>query len=223
MGMLNRFLDWIERVHLFAWLLDLVKWPKIMSAIFAGAVLGVLSWLEELPLSVIALIVLGAIVLILALIAVAIHLSNHIRQWRRGPLEIITEMREIKNLYGPTGERLFIGIKNNGLTTLYGVTLRAQESWFTRAIIAVAHRSINAPTSQEREPILAEFDHIDPGAIERTESLGINYHNDRNPNDILASVQRFVLEVRAKDAKTVVCVLEYDPATKPLIKKVSSK
>jgi hypothetical protein len=127
-------------------------------------------------------------------------------------------VRPIQTLHGQTGERYFVGIHNPGSATLYTVTLRAQESWFVDNTIAIAHA--RTPMRRDREPLIAELPHIDPGATELIELFGKDYHNVSAPN-VFSDKRSFSLEARARDTPTVVAEFEYDPTRRPMIRQLA--
>jgi hypothetical protein len=139
------------------------------------------------------------------------------------PLQIVYEIndpkyvRPTKNRYRQVGEMFWVGIRNAGTTTLHGVTLRAQESWFVDNTFAQA-RASKGPF-RESEPIIETWENIDPGATEMVELFGLSYREDANPDDIFGSVRRFALEARARDTSTVIQEFEYDPDKRPMIMK----
>jgi hypothetical protein len=216
---LTRLLDRIERVHLFVWLFDFIKWPKAVSAIVGGVALAMWAWAASEPWPVVIFIGLITALAVLSLITLCIFLTEKWKNSRRSSLEIVLELRVKAGLYGPTGERLHWGVKNNSRSTIYGVSLRAKESFFTRAIIAPAYRRRDS-RKDDIEPIVAVIDHIDPFATETKEALVFEYLNktSRPTNDILSSIQHFSLEARARDQKTVINLYEYNPDARPMFK-----
>lgn len=129
-------------------------------------------------------------------------------------------IRPIVTLYGPSGERFFVGLRNVSERTLDDISLRAQAGWFVTNTIAVAH----GPPSTEYNPrgdrdvVIKRFDHLDPDAIEMIELFGLNYRKDRNKNDVLGDKRTFTLEARARDTTTVRLEFEYNPDGRPMLR-----
>jgi hypothetical protein len=123
-------------------------------------------------------------------------------------------------LYGDTGERYYIFIRNSGQRTLENVSIRALESWFTQIIIAVAQKG---HSDSYRKPVMIlEMDELHPDAPEKIELFGVSYLDPNSGSkDILCTVQRFTLEARAKDTKAVRITLEYDPRARPMLRCVT--
>ena len=198
MAWITWLLDRVERVHLFAWLLDFIKWPKLVTAVVGAIALAVWTWFDGEPWPIVILTGLLTTAGVLALISFVILLTEKWISSRRSNLQIIVNLREIAGLHGPTGERIRWGVKNRSRATIYVVSLRAKECFFTRAIVAPAYRSAGS-YKDNIEPIVAEFTHIDPWATETEELFGINYSNklSRTSGDILSTPQTFTLEARA--------------------------
>lgn len=134
-------------------------------------------------------------------------------------------VRPIKTHLGVLGERYFVGIRNEGRATLHGVTLRAHESWFVECTIAVAHYRVSEHSGAvitAREPIVAQFEHLDPGATELAELFGKDFHvsEDYATDAVFRETHRFNLEVRARDTATVVAEFEYVPNRRPMIRMI---
>lgn len=132
-----------------------------------------------------------------------------------------TYVRQMRALHPPKGEHYFVGLRNNGMTTLEAVTLRAREGWFVENSIAVAHRRRDQIT--ERNPQILALPHLDPGATELVELFGMDYNSgSSSPEDVFNQKQRFQLEVRARNTRTVVADFEYDPTRRPMISLISA-
>jgi len=149
--------------------------------------------------------------------------------WRRDrkvddlSLEIVydpinpTYVRPITGLYGQTGEFYSIAIRNPGAKTLYDVSVRALDSWFTRTAIATAQTG-HSITRHEAIPICIK-DSLHPNAPEIVQLFGIGYHQgSSNPEYIFNTVQRFTLEAAARDAPAIRREFEYDPNARPMLK-----
>jgi hypothetical protein len=234
MGWITSLLDRIERIHLFTWLVELAsffKWPKLVTAAIGGIGLAAWTWLDQEPWSIVVLSGLLTALSILIIIAIVIFIHTHWQQSRRGNLRVVLELRPSTSLYGTTGECIYWGVRNNSRkTTVYDVTLRAKDSWFTRAIIAptqdrrvLPNYGLEPLPINDIEPIVAKFTHVDPLATETTKAIVLTYSKteSRNPHDILSTIQRFSLEARAKDEKTEIAMFEYNPDARPMIKKIS--
>jgi hypothetical protein len=125
-------------------------------------------------------------------------------------------VRDKRGLYGTVRtRRWWVGVHNASRTwSIDDITLRAREGHFVDCTIAIAHRQPGQLTM--REPVIAEFRTLPPGATEMVELFGLGA-DEYSEQDILSKKQTFTLEVRGRDTPVAQLVLEYDPATKPPI------
>jgi hypothetical protein len=115
-----------------------------------------------------------------------------------------------------TGEMYSFLVTNRGSKTLLNVTVRALPSWFTSTLVSetVFSRSV----SRTQTVVIREIAAIDPGATDVIELFGLSYSPESsNPDHILNRVERFTLEARATDSKTVQLHMKYDPDARPMI------
>ncbi|WP_407165987.1 hypothetical protein [Bradyrhizobium sp. ORS 111] len=128
-------------------------------------------------------------------------------------------VRPIPSLYSARGEFFWIGVRNAGGQTLDDVTIRALDSWFTQEAIATAmgrRQRSNSPVEVSRWPALH------PGAREIVQVFGLGYDSaSSNPDYIFNTMQRFTLEVTARDTPTVRRVFLYDPKARPMFRMLS--
>jgi hypothetical protein len=143
-----------------------------------------------------------------------------------GKIEILFDdqdsrfVRPVEQLYGVVGERYWVGLCNAGKKTLHDVTLRAQEGWFVQNTIAIAHpRRTEIGPRSDREPVIANFDALHPGATELIELFGRAYHIG-SVDDVFRDIRRFSLEARARDTMTVISEFEYAPDRRPMVRKL---
>ena len=115
--------------------------------------------------------------------------------------------------------RWSIGVKNNSETkSADGLTVRAKEFWFVSCSIATSHRG---PYEEaKREPVFFTKDTLEPGALEFVEMFGMDGNTSAMGSGVFQKSHEFVIEARARDAKTVQIVLQYDPTTPPTITKM---
>ena len=117
------------------------------------------------------------------------------------------------------GERYLVAIHNSAVTTLYHVTLRGKESGFVSRTLAIIHaRPTEYGLREDREPVIAILEHLDPGATEFIELFQIRY---RAADEVFQDIHRFVLEARARDTATMLAEFEYDPKRRPMIRMIS--
>jgi hypothetical protein len=134
----------------------------------------------------------------------------------------INYVRPITGLYGPTGEFYSIGINNKGSATIYDITLRALDSWFSRTII-FASQNEGHSTQSHRPVLITHRDALHPHAPEPVQLFGLNYHSDNShPDYITNTVQRFTLEITARDSLTVREEFEYDPKARPMLRMLNN-
>jgi hypothetical protein len=121
-----------------------------------------------------------------------------------------------KNLYGTTGEFYSIWLENIGEKTLEKVSLRASEGWFAQHAI---HTAQTGRSARYQKPVpIYEVEELHPDAPEKIEMFGLSYATDStNADYIFNTVQRFTLEARAKDTKTIRKTFEYNPQTRPMV------
>jgi hypothetical protein len=130
-------------------------------------------------------------------------------------------VRPIRALHASPGEHFWVGVHNAGKRTLEDVTLRAQEGWFVQNTLSVAHQRLTiAGLRSDREPVIAAFDALHPGATELINLFGLSYHIG-SADDVFSAVRRFTLEARARDAKTITVEFEYEPTRRPMIRKLT--
>jgi hypothetical protein len=138
----------------------------------------------------------------------------------QNPLEIVFDgwdaqyVRPIRALSSDTGERYWIGIRNNGPQTLDDVALRALDSWFTREAISVAQGQSRSAHPVEINRVAA----LHPGVQEITECVGLSYESAASsPDYIFNTVQEFTLEATARNVPAVRRVFRYDPKKRPML------
>jgi len=143
-----------------------------------------------------------------------------------GSLEILYDpadkryVQQLPSLHGPRGEFYSIGISNRGNRTLYDVTVRALDSAFTEAVIVPAQTRRTQRGHLPHNPITVfHRDALHPHAPEITQLFGFEYNaGTSHPDDISNSVQRFTLEMTARDTPALRREFEYDPNARPMIK-----
>jgi hypothetical protein len=125
-------------------------------------------------------------------------------------------VRDEKGLYGTTRVRQwYVGVQNASRTkSIDDITLRAKEGQFVDCTVAVAHQ--HPGRLREREPVIAEFRTLSPGATEMVHLFGLGA-DEHSEQDILSKPQRFTLEARGRDTPIALLALDYDPSTKPPI------
>jgi hypothetical protein len=122
-------------------------------------------------------------------------------------------VRDRRGVYGIQSRRWYVGVHNAGSKSIDDVTMRARESQFVECTIAVA-RILPGDLRVRREPVIAEFRTLSPGATEMVELFGLGAE-EHSEQDILSKKQTFTLEARGRDTPVALLVLEYDPLTKP--------
>lgn len=142
---------------------------------------------------------------------------------RQSALEILFDPRDtnyvrpITGLHGQTGEFFSIGIRNPGNTTIYDITVRALDSWFTRT--AIAEAALGQSISHHYPVSIIQLAALHPHAPEIVQVFGISYHAaSSNPEYIYNTVQRFTLEASAKDTPSIRKEFEYDPKARPMLR-----
>ena len=86
------------------------------------------------------------------------------------------------------GERYLVAIHNSAVTTLYHVTLRGKESGFVSRTLAIIHaRPTEYGLREDREPVIAILEHLDPGATEFIELFQIRY---RAADEVFQDIHR---------------------------------
>jgi hypothetical protein len=158
---------------------------------------------------------------------IAINVFSILRILRipRSNLEILFDqsnvayVRPIPDLYGDTGEFYAIGLNNRGNSTLYDVSLRALDSWFTQTIIAPSQ--LGGPRSwRSHDPVgIHEMAALHPKTPEIKQLFGLSFNpTSKESLDILNTIQRFTLEAIARDTAAVRREFEYNPHSRPMLK-----
>ncbi len=160
-------------------------------------------------------------------VAIVVQTYSILRLMRipKSPLEIVFDptdtayVRPTQGLYGPTGEFYSVGVHNAGGVTLHDVTARALDSWMTREAISVAQHG--HPVRRHSPVEIFSVPALHPDASEVIELFGLDFNSTiSHPDYIFNTVQRFTLEVMARDVATVREEFEYDPKARPMIRKI---
>jgi hypothetical protein len=127
-------------------------------------------------------------------------------------------MRPVTSLYGPTAERYSIGVLNKGNATLYDVTVRALDSWFTQEAIAPSH-TLSPPIGSHKPVCVFQKDELHPHSSDFAELTGIAYQSASSHQEyIFNTVQRFTLEALARDTPAIRREFEFDPKARPMVR-----
>lgn len=112
--------------------------------------------------------------------------------------------------------RYWVGVRNNGNLTLQDVSLRALTNNFVMTTIAISHLSSDGIPS---EPILFQQNHLHPGVLEIVELFGFQSAGSET-EPALMTRHVFQVQARAKDTRAVTADFEYDPSSRPRIRRL---
>jgi hypothetical protein len=158
---------------------------------------------------------------------VVINVYSILRILRRTTnLEILFEpndeqyVRPEISLYGPVGEFYSVAVNNRGGATLTDVSLRALDSFFTRVIISESNLSRVEFAYYRRGTVpIREIAALHPQAPEPVQLFGLSFNcGVTAPDYILNTVQKFTLELVAKDTPAIRRLFEYNPKSRPMLR-----
>jgi hypothetical protein len=141
------------------------------------------------------------------------------------PLEIIFDPDDDRNVRHRNGAtRFYVGVHNaSNSRTIEGVSLCALDGPFATEVLAVAHGRVH-PSGKllERDPIMGEWEQINPGVTEYVELFGMNIEllKQGEYEGALTTPQEFTLEIRARDTPKATARFDFDPGRVPILGRV---